>query len=352
MANKNESKGSGLKSNKKIDESSEKNIDIVLQSNQFINAIHSLTVGESRIIEMAIVDARETGTGLSTTKPLRLYVKDYAERFGITWQSAHGVMTSCTQTLIQKSYKYPHPKYPNEPSKNVKSNYLQDFAPIHDEGCFELTFTRSVVDEISRIDGKKMPYTTYFLAQTAKMSSIYAIRLFQLLSTWRKTLADTKELTPLYEIEFFRLQLGVADLDYPRIFDFKKRVLDLGVKQINDVTDMTVEYKQIKKGRTVIGFKFSIKNKKMDYVDVVPDKKEEGGGKFVFGFKSDKQRDFVASLLSTVHAVVGNSSWKTASEASIAISKDLNDSDKQQQYIPYIEKLMETADLKLKKVKL
>ncbi len=330
---------------------SDKNIDVVLQSNQFINAIHNLTVGESRIIEMAIVDARETSTGLSTEKPLRLYVKDYAERFDITWQSAYEVMLAGTKTLKRKGYEYPHPKYPDDPKKNVQSNYLQDFAQIHDEGCFELTFTRSVVDEISRIDGKKMPYTTYFLQQTAQMTSIYAIRLFQMLSTWRKVLADTKELTPMYEMDFFRLQLGVDPDDYERIFDFKKKVLDLAVKQINDVTDMMVEYEQVKKGRSVIGFKFSLKNKNMKFVDVEKNA-NKSCDKFIFAFKTDKQREYVASLLSVIHAVVGNSNWKTCNEASINIAIELKDTEKQQKYIPYINGLISDTDLKLEKIKI
>ena len=43
--------------------------------------------------------------------------------------------------------------------------------------------------------------------------------------------------------------------------DFKKRVLDLGIEQINEHTDITAKYKQIKKGREIVGFEFSFKEK-------------------------------------------------------------------------------------------
>lgn len=329
----------------KVKKEEVKKADIVLQSNQFINAIHNITVSESRIIEMAIVDARETSTGLSTDKPLRVYVKDYADRFNIEWQSAYEAMLAGTKTLKRKGYEYPHPKYPDDPKKNVQTNYLQDFAPIHDEGYFELTFTRSVVDEISRIDGKKMPYTTYFLRQTAKMTSIYAIRLFQMLSTWRRTLADTGEPTPIYELCLFRLQLGVQPEDYERIYDFKKKVLDVAKKQINKHTDMTIDYEQIKRGRDIVGFKFIMTNDKDEMLNVSP-VQDSSSKRFVYSFRTDKQRDYVASLLSVIHSVVGDSSWRTSQEAATAISEDLKDPMKQSRYIPFIEKL----DVKIKKI--
>ncbi len=40
--------------------------------------------------------------------------------------------------------------------------------------------------------------------------------------------------------------------------DFKKRVLDLAVDEINEKTDLKVSYEQVKKGRTITGFKFKV----------------------------------------------------------------------------------------------
>ena len=43
--------------------------------------------------------------------------------------------------------------------------------------------------------------------------------------------------------------------------DFKRFVLDLAVKQINEHTDITVKYEQHKKGRNIVGFTFIFKYK-------------------------------------------------------------------------------------------
>ena len=83
-------------------------------------------------------------------------------------------------------------------------------------------------------------------------SDIYALRLYELIIQW----ASAKK-TPIFEIQEFREKLGVDPNEYSRMFDFKKYVLDLAVKQINENTDIQVKYEQHKHGRTIYGFSFN-----------------------------------------------------------------------------------------------
>ena len=46
-----------------------------------------------------------------------------------------------------------------------------------------------------------------------------------------------------------------------RMSDFKIRVLEPSIKQINEHTDITVTYEQHKKGRLISGFSFKLKQK-------------------------------------------------------------------------------------------
>ena len=55
--------------------------------------------------------------------------------------------------------------------------------------------------------------------------------------------------------------MGLADAEYTRIEAFKRRVLGLAIKQINDLTDITADYEQHKQGRLVTGFTFRFKYK-------------------------------------------------------------------------------------------
>lgn len=120
-------------------------------------------------------------------------------------------------------------------------------------GAINICFTKAVVEAITRIDGFEDFFTQYYLEQTAQLKSVYSVRLYELLVQW-KVAGKTK----LFEVQTFRSQMGVEDSEYKILADFKKRVLMPSIKEINDKTDLLVDFQQQKKGRTVIGFKFSV----------------------------------------------------------------------------------------------
>ena len=82
--------------------------------------------------------------------------------------------------------------------------------------------------------------------------------MYEILIAWRST-----SKTPVISLTEFRQQLGVLPEEYPRMFDFKKYVLDSALKQINAHTDIQVTYEQHKTGRRITGLSFTLKTKKV-----------------------------------------------------------------------------------------
>ena len=222
--------------------------NLVVKTNQLNSALQNLSLPEIRIIQLAIVDARETNTGLSTDKPLRIDALRYAEMFETTRQNGYKRMKDAEENLFNRRFSYI-----DERGKLIKSRWIQQVTYLDDEGAIELVFTLAVVNGISRIDGAEDFFTSYLLEQTSSMDSIYSVRLYELLVQW-----VTAKNTPLFELDKFRNQLGVEDHEYKRMGNFKLRVLDLAVKEINEKSDIKVSYSQVKKGRTITGFKFKV----------------------------------------------------------------------------------------------
>ena len=75
--------------------------------------------------------------------------------------------------------------------------------------------------------------------------------------------------TPKFEINDFRELLGLTIEDYPRIDNFKRKILDFSISQINEHTDILVGYEQHKAGRVITGFSFTFTQKKQPK-DVTP----------------------------------------------------------------------------------
>ena len=225
--------------------------NLVVKTNQLNSALQNLSLPEIRIIQLAIVDARETNTGLSTDKPLRIDALRYAEMFETTRQNGYQRMKDAEENLFNRRFSYI-----DDRGKVIKSRWIQQVTYLDDEGAIELVFTLAVVKGISRIDGAEDFFTSYLLEQTASMDSIYSIRLYELLVQWKQA-----KNTPLFELEKFRDQLGIETHEYKRMGNFKLRVLDLAVEEINEKSDIKVSYEQVKKGRTITGFKFKVLTK-------------------------------------------------------------------------------------------
>lgn len=226
--------------------------DTVVKSNRLNMAIQNLSLIEIRIIQLAIIDARETGEGLSTDKPLIIAASRYANVFGVSRQTARQAILDAEKTLFERRFTF----IDDIDGKPVKSRWLQRVKYLDNEAAIEVCFTYDVVTEISRIHGLEKYFTQYLLQQTSQLKSIYSVRLYELLVQWK-----TAKKTPLFELKTFREQLGLGVNDYKIMGNFKARVLDNAVNEINEKSDLKVSYEQVKKGVAIAGFKFKVLTK-------------------------------------------------------------------------------------------
>ena len=225
--------------------------NLVVKTNRLNTATQNLSLTEVRIMQLAIVDARETGLGLTSDSPLTISSSRYAEAFGVTRQTAYEAILKAEKTLFDRRFSFL-----DDDDKMVKSRWVQRVKYLDDEASIEVILTYDVVKEVTRIDGYEQFFTQYLLEQTAHMNSAYSVRLYELLVQWKKA-----KKTPVLDIEVFREQLGVEPTEYNRIYDLKKNVVDLAVKEVNQKTDLRVSYTQKKKGRKIVGFAFIVHEK-------------------------------------------------------------------------------------------
>ncbi len=301
--------------------------DLVVKSNRLNSAIQNLSLPELRIVQLAIVDARETGKGLSTDTPLRIDAMRYAEAFETTRQNAYNRMKEAEETLFNRRFTFL-----DSEGKTVKSRWIQRVRYLDDEGAIELAFTLDVVKGITRLDGAEEFFTQYLLSQTSNLNSVYSVRLYELLIQWK-----TAGKTPVFELSLFRGQMGLNDGEYKAMCDFKKRVLDLAINEINEKTDLTVSYTQEKKGRLIHGFKFTVKQKQTQ--KAVKNERDINTVD-MFATMTDKQIATFSRKLANMPEL-GNLAPIGADIDTFAqmIANDLKDEKKQAKYKPYLEKL-------------
>ncbi len=261
--------------------------ELVVKDNALINASYNLDLVEQRLILLAIVEARESGKGINANDPLTVHAESYINQFGVHRNTAYQALKDACDDLFARQFSY---QSLSEKGNiiNHKSRWVSEVAYIDNEAVVRLIFAPAIVPLITRLEEQ---FTKYEIQQISNLTSAYAVRLYEILIAWRST-----GKTPLITMYDFRQKIGVLETEYKRMYDFKKYVLDIALKQVNEHTDITVKVEQHKTGRSITGFSFSFKQKKSATHSV--ESKRDPNTLDLFSKITDKQRHLFANKLS------------------------------------------------------
>lgn len=229
-----------------------KGCELVVKTNSLIMAIQKLTISETRLMQLAIIEARANGS-LGHGVPIYIHAETYAKTFHTTPENGYKALLEAETKLFERRFQFV-----SERGNPVKSRWVTSVEYIKGEYTLKIKLSDDIINEVTKIDGYKQFFTSYRLEQTSQLKSVYSIRLFELL------IQNMKIGKVKFDLEVFRLQLGINPDEYSLMSNFKKFVLDSSVNEINDKTDLKISYEQHKKGRKIVGFTFTIKSKKHD----------------------------------------------------------------------------------------
>lgn len=223
--------------------------NLIVKDNALIEASYSLDVVEQRLILLAILEIRKSKMMVEAGKVLRIYASDYVKYFNVEKHTAYEALKRAVIGLFYVEFSYNKIDEMTGKVGYYKSRFVEDIGYIDDLGCVDLVFASKIIPFISNLE---KCFTSYEIQQVSKLSSRYAIRLYEMLIKWKIT-GKVENIS----LEELRKKLGVLPSEYTRIETFKRRVLEVSLNQINEYTDILVEYNQHKQGRVITGFTFN-----------------------------------------------------------------------------------------------
>lgn len=259
---------------------------LVVKDNALINASYNLELTEQRLIMLAIINARESGQGITADSKLEIHASDYAKLFNVSADASYKALREAVNNLFNRQFSYTAEYKKTGKVGIVRSRWVSRIFYVDDLALLEITFAPDVVPLITRLEEH---FTKYEAKQVAHLTSKYATRLYELLIAWREV-----GKVPQLELSEFRNRLGLVDSEYTAMSDFKKRVLEPSIKQINEHTDITVTYEQHKKGRIISGFSFRFKQKSQPKIEI----KRDPNTPDFFVKMTDAQRHLFANKMS------------------------------------------------------
>lgn len=227
--------------------------ELVVKDNALMNASYNLEVTEQRLMLLAIIQARKTGKGITADSKLEIHAGDYMCAYDVDKHAAYKALKDAANNLFERQFSFKEEHKNTGKTGIVRSRWVSRIKYVDELAILEITFAPDVVPLITRLEKY---FTSYQIKQVAQITSKYGIRLYELLIQWRET-----GKAPVLEINDFRFKLGIDDSEYKLMHQFKSRVLEPAIKQINEFTDITVTYEQQKSGRTITGFEFKFKLK-------------------------------------------------------------------------------------------
>ncbi|SJN19130.1 replication initiation protein RepM [Psychrobacter sp. JB385] len=227
---------------------------LIAKDNKLISASYSLGIPEQRLIFLAIIEAREQKQLIDARGILNIRAKSYQEQFKVEKHTSYDALKSATSGLFDAHFEYEDVHEKTGKLARHVIRWVQKISYIDDAGMVELQFTDAVIPLITRLSEQ---YTEYELKQVSELQSEYSIRLYELMMQW-KAVGKTNKIS----VDDLRRKLGVEPEQYKKMNNFKARVLDHAINQINKHTDIQAEYEQHKNGRTIAGFTFKFKVKK------------------------------------------------------------------------------------------
>ena len=304
---------------------------LVSKANALIESSYTINLVAQRVIILAIIEAREQGIMSEVGAVHRIHASDYEKNFECDKTTAYRSLKSACESLYESEFVWTD-KDAKGREKINKSRFVQRASYSEGGGYVEVMFGNDVIPLITRLSER---YTEYELKQIKDLNSIYALRIFEILMQW-----NSVGKTPPIGIESLRTRLGIEEHQYKLMSDFKKRVLDHAIKEINDNTNITATYEQHKEGRKITGFTFKFKLKAKSKKAMESERDANTPDMLTQLKMTDKQRGAFASKLSQMNELSSyakqGEDYKQFAER---IETELLDEKKQIFYIPYLEKL-------------
>ena len=301
---------------------------LVVKDNALINASYNLELTEQRLIMLAIINARESGQGITADSKLEIHASDYAKLFNVSADASYKALREAVNNLFNRQFSYTAEYKKTGKVGIVRSRWVSRIFYVDDLALLEITFAPDVVPLITRLEEH---FTKYEAKQVAHLTSKYATRLYELLIAWREV-----GKTPVFELQQLRKNLGVEDDEYQRMHHFKSRVLETAITQINEHTDIKATYEQHKKGRTITGFSFKFKQKVQPKIET----KRDPNTPDFFIKMTDAQRHLFANKMSEMPEMSKYSQGtESYQQFAIRIAEMLLLPEKFRELYPILEKL-------------
>ena len=300
----------------------------VVMQNKIMQTFHQMTLDEKRLLILASPTARMIDA--SEKDAIEVTAEQFANECGIKVSSAYKQLEVASKNLLNRSFSYI-----NERGKRVGVTWV--IRAVYEDGYISVCFPDEVLIMLKAFDASN-PFTKYKKENVLLLKGEYSIDLYHIAKKYEGM--TTFQMT----IEDYKLELGLPK-SYNRINNLKARALEPAIDEINEKTDIKVSCTQEKKGTTIVGFKFVVREKSKPKTGQVAESRDVNNGDlFTIDGLSDKQlwrisrhKEFISTYSGLAKGDAGKS-WSAYSDFIVGeIKKDASKFSKKRPIREYLD---------------
>ena len=220
--------------------------DWVVLQNRVVECYRSMSLDEKRLFIMATPLARTTK--ISSNDPIFISSSEFSKECGIDLSTAYTALELASERLFTRFFGYT-----NAEGDRVKMRWLNKVIYKAGQGGSELYFTDEVLLLLREFDALN-PYTKYKKEVVLRLKKDYSLDFYHLAKKHQTMGGFQISLDELFE------QLGLPE-SYQDLSNLKKRVIKPSLDEITANTYIDLSYENVKRGRSVVGFKFTVRDK-------------------------------------------------------------------------------------------
>ena len=233
---------------------------LIVKSNEVVEAGYELTTNEQRLILLGI-SMISKGEEIDPTAGYEITAQEFAEAYNIHPKTAYRELKEATSRLYERSIVIRTDKQTMKvrwTSMIITDNpYFPELMSDENWKRVVIFFSPQIVPYLVNL---KANFTKYLQSDISNVTGAYTIRFYEFICQYRSI--GKREIS----IADLRFMLNIGD-KYPLFYDFKKRVIEPAIKEINEKTPMQISYEQKKKGKTVVSILLKFKEKSQEKQD-------------------------------------------------------------------------------------
>ena len=294
--------------------------ELVVKSNQVIEASYRLSVVEQRVVLSAIAKIPKM-CEVSDDEIYTVSIQDL-QALGVHEKTAYRDLKEAVNRLYERSISLVIDE------KLIKMRWVQRIEFTENQSIVALRFSKDILPFISNV---KANFTQYMLSEVAKMQGAYSVRIYELLTQY-KSVGERS-----IAIDDLRIMLDLGSR-YKTTGNLIAWVIDPSIEEINEQTDLKVTAEPQKTGRKFTHIKFTIKQKQKPQPKKVESKRDPNTPDF-FIKMTDAQRHLFANKMSEMPEMSKYSQGtESYQQFAIRIAEMLLQPEKFRELYPILEK--------------